>query len=92
MTPTLQHASHTAARVFAFVATCGCPSCPSMQRRVTVTCNVTHLFQQVDELISGQSLEQGEVRELRGISPGTVSHDGPRQGQDDGRSSTAPTQ
>ena len=36
----------------------------------------SHLFQQVDELISGQPLEQREVRELRAISPGTVSHPG----------------
>lgn len=42
----------------------------------------SYLFQQVDELISGQPLEQREVRELRGISPGTVSHTGPRRGRD----------
>lgn len=39
-----------------------------------VTCS--YLFQQVDELISGQPLEDGEVGELRGVSPGTVSHAG----------------
>lgn len=35
------------------------------------------LFQQVDELISGQPLQQREVRELRGISPATLRHAGP---------------
>lgn len=48
----------------------------------------SHLFQQVDELISGQPLQQGEVGRLRGISPGTVSHTGPRLTQDRRHSST----
>lgn len=38
--------------------------------------SLTHLFQQVDELIPGQPLQQREVRDFRGISPGTVSHAG----------------
>lgn len=40
----------------------------------------SNLFQLVDEMISGEPLQEGEVRQLRRVCPGTVSHTGAPQG------------